>query len=336
MIISKEESSALNSLRFLCIITLVFHHTQVDHLAPDVELSSLLRNVHQVLSLPFLPILFFLSGYLFFYSRHENQTSIPVSLWLSTTYVQKTKKRIKSLLIPYIIWSIISIIYVSTIKHTEIKIHSPWDIIILLWDTGNGSPIGLALWYIRNLLVFAILSPVYFIVVKYLKHITLFLLLMLQALKIPVDFPYFNEYLLLGSYLSLMEISVEKATSYFNWKLCLLGYIICKISPFLFDIPQVNGFVVISLGIILLMGLLMKKPIPYKYTVASTFIYLMHPYLTGIRNIFIKYGDSSSIVQDILIWFATALTVLLICYGAFYFLKQFAPKLLSVVSGGRV
>lgn len=336
MIISKEESNALNSLRFLCIITLIFHHTQVDHLVTDVELSSLLRNVHQMLSLPFLPILFFLSGYLFFFSKHENQISVSTFSWLSTTYIQKIKKRITSLLIPYIIWSVISIIYVSTIKHAEIKIHSPWDIIILLWDTGTGSPIGMALWYIRNLLVFAILSPVYFIVVKYLKHLTLFLLLVMQALKIPIDFPYFNEYLLLGSYLSLMEISVEKATSYFSWKLCLLGYVICKITPFFFDVPQVNGFVVISLCMIWLIGILKKKPIPVKFTVASTFIYLMHPYLTGIRNVFIKFGDLSSIIQDISIWFATALTVLLICYGAFYFLKQFAPKLLSVVSGGRV
>lgn len=336
MIISKEESSALNSLRFLCIITLIFHHTQVDHLVPDVELSSLLRNVHQMLSLPFLPILFFLSGYLFFYSRHENQISTPASLWLSTTYVQKIKKRIKSLLIPYIIWSIISIIYISTIKHEEIKIHSLWDILLLFWDIGNGSPIGLALWYIRNLLVFVILSPVYFFIVKYLKHLTLFLLLSLQTLKISIDFPYFNEYLLLGSYLSLMEISVEKVSSFFNWKFCFVGYILCKIVPFIFDVPQANVYVVMSLCLIWLIGLLKKKDIPSKYTVASTFIYLMHPYLTGIRNLYIKFGDSTSLLQDMTIWCATALTVLLICFGTFYLLKRFVPQLLSLVSGGRV
>lgn len=335
MIISKEESNALNSLRFLCIITLIFHHTQVDHLVMDVELSSMLRDVHQILSLPFLPILFFISGYLFFFSKHESQISKPTFSWLSTTYIQKIKKRITSLLIPYIIWSIISIIYVSTIKHTEIKIHSPWDIIILLWDTGNGSPIGMALWYIRNLLVFAILSPVYFVIVKYLKHLTLFLLLLLQALKIPIDFPYFNEYLLMGSYLSLMDISVEKVTTLFNWKLCLVGYVICKITPFFFVVPQVNEYVVISLCIIGLMGILKKDPIPAKLTVASTFIYLMHPYLTGVRNLYIKFGDSTSIIQDTSIWCATALTVFLICYGTFYLLKRFAPKLLSIVSGGR-
>lgn len=336
MLLNKKESIALDSLRFLCIITLLLHHSVIDHLVDNTELASILRNTHQLIAPPFLCILFFLSGYLFFYTKKDCQIAESLTSWGTSFYLSKIKKRIYSLIIPYIIWCFVSFLYQSLVKHKEFGINSPWDAVMLLWDTGSGHPIGMALWYIRNLIVFTLLSPLYFLTIKYLRHFTLLLILALQDIEIPIDYPFFNMYLLLGSYLSLMDISIEKVVKVFNWQLCLVLYVICKISMFCFDNISIDKLVVFTLCVTGFIGLFMKRSIPAKYTVASTMIYFLHPYLTGVRNILIKYADTSSLLQDILIWILTALTVLTICISTFFVMKRLSPKVLSVMTGGRI
>lgn len=69
--IDKKESTKINTLRFICIIFLVLLHTQIGHLLTPTNTDII--NIQNIINIPFLPILFFLSGYLFFQTKEENK-----------------------------------------------------------------------------------------------------------------------------------------------------------------------------------------------------------------------------------------------------------------------
>jgi len=336
MIISKQESNGINVLRFICILFLLLHHSAVIHLVPDF-LSDTMKTVHYTVTIPFLQILFILSGYLFFYKKGDNLFSLNVASFVKKTYTIKLSKRVKSLVIPYVIWSLVSIAYQVFVKHRDFSSTNLFGFIALFWDSGSGHPIGMALWYIRNLIVFAIVSPIYFIVVKYLGHLTLFLILFLSSLSMSIEYPFFNVYLLLGSYLSLSGISLETLSKKINWQLSILCYLFLKILE-LFHHVELSSVVLPLLLMLGVMGALMKyepSEILKKVSLASTFIYFCHPYFTGIRNIYMSLIDTTVIGLDIMIWFVQAATNFAICYCIYLFLKKFAPRLLSVLQGNR-
>lgn len=97
--IDKKESTKINTLRFICIIFLVLLHTQIGHLLTPTNTDII--NIQNIINIPFLPILFFLSGYLFFQTKEENKDR-SFRDWIIYTYIYKIRRRIRTLLIPYI------------------------------------------------------------------------------------------------------------------------------------------------------------------------------------------------------------------------------------------
>ena len=120
-----------------------------------------------------VPGFFFISGFLFFLSTKR--------------YHQKLKTRFHTLLIPYLLWNalllglyIIAYIagYPQDINGMSIADYTYIDYIRTFWDRGsydNGNfvPILCPFWYIRNLLIMSILSPLFFYLVKFGREVFL-------------------------------------------------------------------------------------------------------------------------------------------------------------------
>ena len=120
-----------------------------------------------------VPAFFFISGYLFFLS--------------SKSYKQKIETRIHTLLIPYLLWNAILLAlylvtyaagYPQSINHRSITEYGFTDYVRLFWDRGsydNGNfvPLLCPFWYIRNLLLMSILSPIFYYIIKYLRELFL-------------------------------------------------------------------------------------------------------------------------------------------------------------------
>lgn len=122
-----------------------------------------------------VPLFFFISGFLFFY-RGDFSPRV---------YVNKIKRRVRSLLIPYLFWNmavlvlfVLSQMYFSRISsgHTlPITEFTFSDWLRLFWDYSDGHPIGYQFWFIRDLMVISLLSPVVFLFVRHLKCFAPFL-----------------------------------------------------------------------------------------------------------------------------------------------------------------
>lgn len=337
MNLTSQESNAIDSLRFLCIISLVFLHTRISHLVPDSVVNQV-EEIQEIIHYsPFLCVLFLLSGFLFFIHKEEQTWDLTsIKPWIQKTYLSKLKKRVKSLVIPYFIFCTLGFLYGVFIKNKDYNIHSCIEVLNLFWSINNGHPVGMAMWFMRNLIVFSVLSPLYYIVIKILRHFTLILILILFTLNIDITYPYINVYLLLGAYLAMANISFSKLLSYFDWRACLLIWMIFYYGNIFYTMPKICGIVPFMLSLMGFIGLFMTYSIPSWLTKTSSFVYFTHPFFTGIRNIFIKYIDTTVVWMDIACWIAIATTVFIICEILFFTLKRISPKALETITGGRI
>ena len=156
-------SAVITALRFPLIIMVVAIHLISDKLtlpqwgAPNclyIYVSEFLSH-----SLPRIavPMFFFISGYYAFYKKDWSQRSI---------WMVELKKRVKTLLIPYLLWNSIYLVillaktqvglrfgfsasdpfYITSV--TQLLSYYWWDVIVY------------PLWYIRDLMVLCALGPI--------------------------------------------------------------------------------------------------------------------------------------------------------------------------------
>lgn len=106
----KHESTTLNIVRFVMMLAVLFLHSYTSvKMYQDVNSLPVYSNVTRVFSWQFgelgVPTFFVISGYLFFYSY---QPTI-------ACYVSKIKRRVHSLFIPYMFWTIffLTVFYIA-------------------------------------------------------------------------------------------------------------------------------------------------------------------------------------------------------------------------------
>lgn len=173
MIVRQDEPNYLNFLRVILIIGVVFTHSAINVPPPHDYLNYTYNIVffqQEVLGEFRVPTFFFLSGYFFF--KKENSTFTISDYWI------KIKKRINTLFIPYIIWcSIALLLKMAYFFLTEGKLSNLNSIISIAksYFFYNGNiinpfPINGPLWYIRDLIIVILLSPIIFWIIQFTTH----------------------------------------------------------------------------------------------------------------------------------------------------------------------
>lgn len=142
-----------------------------------------------------VPMFFMISGFLFFQNIQNPFCDIKT----------KMVKRIRTLLIPFIIAAIAFPLYfivlefipgVSGLINSEsyldrMSVMSFGGILkSLFFDSGSGEPWADHLWYLRDLIIIVILSPVIYLIRKYLGYFAIPVTLLLYYLTPDLDFFY--------------------------------------------------------------------------------------------------------------------------------------------------
>ena len=230
-----------------------------------------------------------------------------------------------------------SVLYTYYVKNIDLPQGIEW--LTCLWDVGrgNGHPVGMVMWFVKSLIVFSLLSPLYFVLIRYFKGFTIVVILLLSTIGTDrIDYPFFNIYLLLGSYLGIMSISFESLTDKLNWRFCLALFLIMKLVQIYIPLPDYYHYISEAACIIGLLGLFMRYPIKQSIAVVSTFVYFSHPYFTGIRNIFFKFVPHDNMLAISLMWILTASIIFVFCSTVFIVLKKYSPRVLAFMSGDRI
>lgn len=354
----KEEKSlirAFTMLRFpLAVFVIMIHHNCMDEMlgsCSPYNVDTILYSILKILPKCTVPCFYIISGFFYFYN---------VTDFNFHSYKQKFKKRITSLMIPYILWNLIAYMVLACkefitgttiveggLLHFDVFLSSFW-----LYNEST-TPINAPLWFLRDLIIIVILFtlPIY----KAIKHSPILYLSALVLLYIFRDshmlsniYPFLPNlallYFSIGAYICLnMEWIVKRIhlTSYWfaiMLFIYILGVILC-IVPNTYQ-EQLKLITANVLGVILIMSLAYKaQALPiYDWSVKLNgtcfFLFALHILLVNTTET-IGRGLFSLINSFTLIFVFSVLLNVLLCITAYHLIYFFFPRIAMVLTGGR-
>lgn len=293
-----------------------------------------------------VPGFFIISGYLFFLSKNS--------------YYQRNKNRFFTLLIPYLLWNAaLSLLYIAAglmgypqdINGKNMAEYSIIDYARLFWDRGtydNGNfvPILCPLWYIRNLLIMSVLSPIFYYIIRYTRE--LFLIIITIWWLVTYDNAFIPQTILffcLGAYCSIFNINPLRVISkhksiflsfflFFSFS-DILSHVV-MIIPFNLQLHRLSLIFNIP-ALLLLADWCTKRGYFYKKLSDSAFIvFCVHyPIVVLIRKFSIsKFSDAPDWIH-ILLYFACVIIATTLSIGVYLLLERYFPKTKKILSGNR-
>ncbi len=370
------QSRCIDTVRVLFVLILVLFHgfaTSPSGFSfgnyPITEIFK--RFVDTFFGDSIVAVYFFISGYLFFWGKD----------WTSGVYKEKLKRRVKTLFIPYVLWNLLGVclVIVRLLPVFNTFLAYPGSDLNLsvsnflscfwMYDGQLGAPsanvenyeilvqrtsfpINTALWFVRDLMIVVVCTPlVYFL----LKRLRTYFLMLLSALYL--FFSYYvidwhiNQLLMAFLFFSWgAHVCLRKNTvlDYFSRSWPIWGYLLCSILFLLvsyFAIKEisplfkvVHSFVTVAFAFNIGGRLSRHGIMQFKHGAAwSCFIYMSHclvlPRLLKVVAFAIApVSDLAWLLTYILSVFV-ALALLSLC---FVLCRKYMPKLLNILIGGRV
>lgn len=293
-----------------------------------------------------VPGFFFISGFLFFYSKKD--------------YQQKLGTRFHTLLIPYLLWNALLLAlylvafiagYPQDINGKNITDYTLIDYIRVFWDRGsydNGNfvPILCPFWYIRNLLIMSILSPLIYYIIKYVREIFL-LAVAIWWLSTPHN-AFISQTILffcLGAYFSILKMNpLEVFDKQRKWyiTLCVIFAVADIVLHTIYVTPinlQIHRFALIFN--IPALFLLADYRCQHGYTSkllphAAFIVFSVHyPIVVVMRKACaIKLGDVSDLIH-ISLYFVCVILATAISILIYMGLDKYLSKVKNILSGNR-
>jgi surface polysaccharide O-acyltransferase-like enzyme len=312
--------------------------------------------ISRVLGQVAVPLFFFISGFLFFRN---------IDGFTKRDYLKKLRNRGKTLLVPYLFWNITTLLLLciaQSVPAIDLWINNNVAynfryILESMWGMWNKNgtmacPIADQFWFIRDLMVAVILTPVIYLYIKRAKVYGVLLLGILWFFNWWFDFVG-------GRGLSIVAVFFFTAGAWFGsnkrnliddmskvkyWSFVL--YPLLVIADLLTKKYAGNIFIHhagIIAGIVFWFNLVAyllkagKIGVSRFLTASSFFVFAIHdPFvLPPIRKVlYAVLNPQSDLVITTLYFFVVLITVL-IALGLYYLLKRFLPKFTAIITGGR-
>lgn len=358
----KLQSNVIGYLRFWLIVGVVLIHSNLN----DVEISGVtivdghgfeIYNtfrylISDVFARIAVPAFFFFSGFLFFYKTETFDCN---------TYFQKLKKRSRTLLVPYLFWNLVVILlyfFIQTFfssytsgKALLIKEYTWLNWLKVFWDGNNidgDMPINYPLWFVRDLMVVMVMSPIVHFCVKRLKVIFVTALGLLWLSGTWFSIPGFSIAALFffsfGAYFSIEKRSfLGLMNKLFPYSLGI--YIIIAIFDLLtrqYDwhayVHNIGILVGLSAVVSLVAYGIGKQRLHTNPFLANSsfFIYVYHStplyYLTKLSVMVLKPQTDAGFI---IMYLAFPLITILVGLGIYRVLTKYFPKFTAIITGGR-
>lgn len=377
----KLRSDSLNLLRFpLAVVVLTAHIWPTDSFVlQGTSYATDAFPLFQFISRCFsgflrgqsVPIYYFISGYVFFAG---------VSL-TKDVFKRKLQNRIKTLLVPYIIWNLMAafvVIFVNCFLFPLFSSHLPRFVqpqvnfsfaafLSIFWDASHGFfcpevssatdltshsiyPQDLPLWFLRELIIVVLFTPLIGILLKHIRSGIPCLLGITWFACAYFELGYMNQLLTAffffswGAYISinrkdmLAEFGRHARSSVVLY--ALLGTLHVAAAYCLPDacptIKRLNIIVGLYFGYNLAAWLLKRgicRPNPFLAS-SSFFIYVSHwlvfGYVISLCRRFVTVPTSGSLLASYLL---TVLLTVALLLAAFAFMQRHAPALLRIMTG---
>ena len=171
------QSKVIAFLRFPLIVLVLFAHCNYNTLNEDWASLPFASSFIQIVSQRIAPIancfFFFIAGFLFF---KTGQFSLDI-------YLKKLARRLQSLFVPYVLWNLIYLLLAIIVGLFAARVpilgipfdkmsffdglKAFWNISLIEGGSSITAPIAVQFWFIRDLMVAMICSPLIYFIVKW-------------------------------------------------------------------------------------------------------------------------------------------------------------------------
>ncbi len=317
-----------------------------------------------------VPIFFVISGYLFFLKSNT---------YSFIDYIAKLKSRFKTIFLPYIIWNIFSFLSIVFIKigafllkdkplsSIALFINEKGGFFNMLWNCtplGNERfnflgidvtpyfPINVPMWFIRDLIIMVLITPILYWLIKKLRQYFIFLL---GVIYLTYTFPSVSGisitalfFFSLGAFFAIQKKNI--VDYFYSYNKISFVLAILFLLPTIYFGGKDGGFqgtllyhFYILFGIVATFNLasyfVKQKQININKTLSDStfFIFAMHTILVLRVSFFVTnkifYGTSSFVLS--IKYFTTPILAVVICVVLYYLLKKCFPRFTSIITGGR-
>lgn len=301
-----------------------------------------------------VPLFFFVSGFLFF---KEGEFSLNL-------FKGKIKKRITTLLIPYMIWNIIMCLFYLVVQYLTpsmisgrnklIMDYNVCDYVMMFWsmsfinESGLDGPIDGPLWFMRDLMVMMIISPVLFYLIKKIRILLPLFFLSLYIFGLGLGLSGFSPVALgfytMGAFFAIFKFDFSLFPKSSKEFLLLLYFTLLVavviMNDYGIEISWLKNSLVV-IGVFASIGwtawLSENKGVKISpfLTSSTFFVYASH---CVIIQFFIRLASRMGIQHDMyfcLMYFVCPLLTLIVILFIYKCFLKFLPSVAKVISGGR-
>lgn len=300
-----------------------------------------------------VPLFFAISGYLFFL----NTSKLDIK-----TYSNKLKRRFHTLFLPYLIWNLIAFgLYAAQDYAAHLPLSFPpsanclWGCHSLGQSHTNffgqtiysgTAPILEPLWFVRDLLIIILCSPLIYTLIRYLKFFGLLALGIIFYLDLWPNFGGITLtgfwYFALGAWFSLTHRDPAQST---HWLPVPALTLMFPLSAFLMLYPDFNPIVRTSAQqLYILCGMIVsiqaarlycKFITPGKFLAQSSFfVYASHTIvLLPLSMLMARMAGQTDAINQALLFFVLPFGATLICTLGFALLQRLTPRYHYLLTG---
>lgn len=336
---SNSYSYKIENINYFLIFLIVCLHSS---LTDFVSNFSLIYNFFRFISVVCdvaVPCFFLISSYLLYNNYNYSK------------YPEKLKKRFYSLVIPYFLWSTIMYLFYAIVSnlrmfqgiinenYTSFSINSAITSIVFAKNAG-------VIWFIRVLMVFAIISPiVYFITSKLNKFFNICFILILCVIIMYIN-PGYSSFVFwlpvhfmgcfIRKYFNNINI-INKSTinniimSVLLFCLILIAFFVNNNYSFIYSLYR---FLSIFPVLYLLDIIILDKKI--FNVIDSFFVFCIHiPIIQFVRKVLIKIIGINNFVKCILVYVLTIILTFFLIYLITMIMKKIFSKFYYILIGNR-
>lgn len=359
-------SKTISYLRFPLIVGVVFIHNKMASIpiqGKDINygeqwpwINYIIDFFSDVLPTISVPLCFIISGYLFFYKVDFSKD----------VFKKKLERRCQTLLVPYLIWNFIGFLILLTQMHPRFLSLFPLlkdyriditEFLSYFWakhlpmDTGVNPtmPIDFPLWYVRDLLLLVIASPIVYYLIRKCKiffiivlsciwffHLAKYIGLSDQSHQSILFFP-------LGAYLSINRINFVVIANKLKWSpyvyaVLAIGDTMTKGEAFNYWLHNF-GIIFGLIAVVYIASLLLAKDkvhINKFLSDASFFVFAAHGlFISKFMKALVMTVQPQSPFIVLFIFFFVPIATILICLGMYQLLSKSTPNLARILTGRR-
>ena len=299
-----------------------------------------------------VPCFFFISGYLFFNHLQD---------WSWEEWIRKMKSRIRTLLLPYLLWNIIALLAFwpyDNLHGGPVGITQQFQNyggIRMFWGTNGGLPIGSSvapidgpLWFIRDLIYFVLLTPFIYLFINWTKFYGILatcILFLTVRRAIPEGMVFF----MIGAYLQLSKKNITQIVWPHKWSLSILAGLMLIATCALQGYSEYWGrfvkffFLICGIASVFCFASWNKDKNEYRLNrfliLSSFFIFAAHDILI-LRKVacpLVKHAiPTGELWGNIIAFFLTPTITVVLCLALLLLMQRILPRTTGVLTGNRI